>query len=284
MGDTPPAAPPTPGEGNETSKTEVSAAKRPWGQDMIDAHEDEWLAVEQGTSPVVQSHDGTLNYEKASAEAQQFYAETGRVDDPKKRIVLRDPETGKLAVWQRNPKMEEGGAVRLGRLLGLGVVAGPGRPGRAAGTATKAARAGKAADAAEVKAALSRISRTENPVTPEEFARMPETGTFDPRRIRTPQDTARSTFRDGRSVAAMAEGLRVGRLKATDVEPVRIVEKDGMIWTLDHRRLIAFREAGVHIPYRKVKWKDLRGRDLDKVTTKDTGMSLVVKKENSNEP
>jgi len=49
---------------------------------------------------------------------------------------------------------------------------------------------------------------------------------LDPRRIRTVEDTAGSTFRDGRSVAAMAEDLRAGHLKAADVEPVCIVRGD----------------------------------------------------------
>jgi hypothetical protein len=39
----------------------------------------------------------------------------------------------------------------------------------------------------------------------------------------------------------MAEDLRFGRINPLDVLPVRIVEIDGKLFTLDNRRLEAFR-------------------------------------------
>lgn len=45
----------------------------------------------------------------------------------------------------------------------------------------------------------------------------------------------------------LADGLRSGRISPDDVPPIRIVERNGNLVSIDDRRLAAFREAGVPI-------------------------------------
>jgi len=69
-----------------------------------------------------------------------------------------------------------------------------------------------------------------------------------PNSIRFSQNSIRETFGDGRSISELSEGLRTGRIKPGDVAPVRLVERNGNLISIDNRRLQAFRNAGVDIP------------------------------------
>jgi hypothetical protein len=74
------------------------------------------------------------------------------------------------------------------------------------------------------------------------------------------------------------EGLKSGNLVPTDFPTIRIwKDVNGKIWTLDHRRLAAFKNSGVkEIP---VKWvsKDVVYSELWKMTTKTEGTSIKLK-------
>ena len=59
-------------------------------------------------------------------------------------------------------------------------------------------------------------------------------------------------FRDGGTVEELTKGLKNGTIDPNSIPPIRIVEKDGMIFTLDNRRLKAFQDAGVDIPFEKL--------------------------------
>lgn len=90
------------------------------------------LAGAQGTSPVVQPLTGGPNYQRVGdlLELDQGYAykdQQGNVGnvDRAQHVILPDPQSGKLAVFQRNPEMAESGAAGLGRVLGFGAMAGP---------------------------------------------------------------------------------------------------------------------------------------------------------------
>ena len=61
-----------------------------------------------------------------------------------------------------------------------------------------------------------------------------------------------------------------------EIPPIRLVEKDNMIFTLDNRRLKAYQEAGVDIPY--VKLDKVPTEELDKFSTKNNGVSIEFKK------
>ena len=77
-------------------------------------------------------------------------------------------------------------------------------------------------------------------------------GTIDPSKVAFSQDSVSPNFKDPQygSIDDLAEGLRNGTIDPNSVEPIRLVEIDGKIQSLDNRRLEAFRQAGVEIPYR----------------------------------
>ena len=81
-----------------------------------------------------------------------------------------------------------------------------------------------------------------------DFDGLPRTGSIDPSRIRFSQDSIRGTFKDGGSVDDLVAGLRSGSIDPSSIPAVRIVERNGQIFTLDNRRLHAFQQAGVEIP------------------------------------
>ena len=105
---------------------------------------------------------------------------------------------------------------------------------------------------------------------------LPEGGVIDPALVRFSQASIRDTFQNGRTIADLARGLRDGSVAPRDVPPIRVVERGGKLFTLDNRRLWAFREAGVDIPYREAT--DEEGRtEAWKFTTKNDGLSVRVK-------
>jgi hypothetical protein len=69
----------------------------------------------------------------------------------------------------------------------------------------------------------------------------------DPNKIRFSQDSIKNTFRDGRSIQDLVDGLKSGHIKPEDVPAIRVVERNGQLVSIDNRRLAAFREAGVPI-------------------------------------
>jgi hypothetical protein len=74
----------------------------------------------------------------------------------------------------------------------------------------------------------------------------------------------------------LAEGLRSGRVKPTDVPAIRVVEKDGKLFTLDNRRLEAFRRAGIDVPYRYATAEEVASEGWKFTTTSD-GLSILIK-------
>ena len=113
-------------------------------------------------------------------------------------------------------------------------------------------------------------------MTPLEFGALPRTGTIDPKTIRYSQDSISPTFKnDGGDVADLAKALKDGKIDPASIPPIRIVEKDGMIFTLDNRRLKAFQEAGVPISYTIID--GIPKKDQFKFTTKNDGVEIDVR-------
>ena len=102
-------------------------------------------------------------------------------------------------------------------------------------------------------------------------------GRLDPAEIRFSQDSISATFRNGRgSIDELAEGLRSRRIDPSDVPAVRLVKRDGNLFTLDNRRLEAFRRAGVDIPYRMATPEEIAA-EAYKFTTRNGGTSVRVR-------
>ncbi|MGH3086146.1 MAG: hypothetical protein ACRDSJ_02360 [Rubrobacteraceae bacterium] len=103
-------------------------------------------------------------------------------------------------------------------------------------------------------------------------------GRLDPDPIRFSQASVRCRFGDDGTIDDLAEGLRVGRVRPEDVPPVRLVEREELLFTLDNRRLEAFRRAGVDVPYRMAFPKEIF-REAWKSTTKNDGASIRIRGE-----
>jgi hypothetical protein len=70
---------------------------------------------------------------------------------------------------------------------------------------------------------------------------------MDPRSIGFSQSTVSSTFSDGvNTIDSTAAALRAGRLRPEDLgNPIRLVQHQGRLFSLDNRRLAAFSAAGI---------------------------------------
>ena len=102
-------------------------------------------------------------------------------------------------------------------------------------------------------------------------------GKMNPYEIRFSQDSISYNFRDGMgTIDQMAEGLRSGSINPDDIPLIRIFKRDGKIYTLDNRRLWAFREANIDIPYRWATDAEIK-KEGWKFTTVNDGSSVVVK-------
>lgn len=86
----------------------------------------------------------------------------------------------------------------------------------------------------------------------------------------------KATFRDGPSIDDLAAELRSGRIRPHDVPAIRIFEREGKLFTLDNRRLEAFRRAGVDIPVRMATPQEIT-EEAWKFTTHNDGVSIRIR-------
>lgn len=100
---------------------------------------------------------------------------------------------------------------------------------------------------------LSSGSVASKSISTKSFASLPETGSINPNSIKFSQGSISGNFKNGGSVADLADGLKNGSISPTSIPAIRIVAKDGSIFTLDNRRLQAFQQAGVSVPYQKLE-------------------------------
>lgn len=98
-------------------------------------------------------------------------------------------------------------------------------------------------------------------------------GVIDPKDVRFSQDTVTHKFSDGHTISETAEALRSGTLDPNDLPTVRLTEIDGEMVTLDNRRLAAFKEAGVGMPYRSASAKEVSAEKY-KFNNQDGGRSV----------
>ncbi|CCQ72490.1 hypothetical protein [Magnetospira sp. QH-2] len=111
-----------------------------------------------------------------------------------------------------------------------------------------------------------------------EFEALPDEGTIDPLRLRTMQSDIKREFntRDRKPLENTIDDIRNGQ----NIPPVRIAEINGQTFTLDHRRVVAYRIAGKAIPYRKATQQEVRIalKKQRKMPTRDDGITIKVKR------
>ena len=101
---------------------------------------------------------------------------------------------------------------------------------------------------------------------------------MDPLQVRFSQSSVNFRFRDGGTIADLAQGLKDGSIHPSDIPPLRLVERIGLLFTLDNRRLEAFRRAGVSIPWRMATEAEIAA-EAWKFTTTNQGVSVRVRGE-----
>lgn len=87
--------------------------------------------------------------------------------------------------------------------------------------------------------------------------------------VRFSQDNIGAAFRSGGTIDDLARALRGpgGDQLAKQIPAIRLVEQDGLLFTLDNRRLAAFSAAGRQIPYRMATAKEIAAEWTRKFTT-----------------
>jgi hypothetical protein len=178
---------------------------------------------------------------------------------------------------------ENGNYVDFGREIGDGLQLAYGGAGAVTGTVALT-RAGLSLAAKGVNALrtsglgfkLSVENYVRQYLTPAEFAELPRTGTVDPIRIRFSQGEISPSFKPPYgSIDDFIDGLKSGAINPSSIKPVRIVEKDGQIYSLDNRRLHGFQEADIDIPFTKLD--AIPKRQQFKFDTPNEGTSIIVR-------
>lgn len=103
-----------------------------------------------------------------------------------------------------------------------------------------------------------------------------EIALIDPYEVRFSQNSVKRYFRDGGTIDELAEALRTGRTRAQDVPPIRLVERGGLLFTLDNRRPTAFRRARRDVPSRTATPEEVEAEQW-KFTTTNNDTSIVVR-------
>ena len=106
----------------------------------------------------------------------------------------------------------------------------------------------------------------------------PEITRRNPFAIRFSQDSIRPEFREPQfgTIDDLAQGLRTGRMQPDEVEPIRLVERESTLITLDNCRLQAFRQAGVEIPTRMATREELTHAERTEKFSAGTGGTEAI--------
>ncbi|MBR7099704.1 MAG: hypothetical protein IKC91_00935, partial [Clostridia bacterium] len=100
---------------------------------------------------------------------------------------------------------------------------------------------------------------------------------LNPEDIRYTQKSISSKFKKDGSIDDMIKGLKDGSISADDVPAIKVFKRNGKIYSLDNRRLYAFKQAGMKTI--NVQWAskiEVRGQ-LWKFTTITDGLSIRVR-------
>lgn len=104
-------------------------------------------------------------------------------------------------------------------------------------------------------------------------------GFIDPYLVRFTQDSISSRFKGGDrdSIDDLAEALRSGRVLPADIPPIRLVSREGKLYSLDNRRLETFRRAASSIPYRMATRAEADREFARKFDTTTDGLTVKVR-------
>ncbi|EUC12601.1 beta strand repeat-containing protein [Paraburkholderia hospita] len=101
-------------------------------------------------------------------------------------------------------------------------------------------------------------------------------GLANPGSIRFTQDSISSTFKDGTSLQDTIGALKSGVISPADLPPIRVYEQDGLVYTLDNRRLFATYQAGTQVNITPATAQEVSSQGW-KFTTPNQGCIICVK-------
>jgi len=105
---------------------------------------------------------------------------------------------------------------------------------------------------------------------PSEVAVLVHNCTIPARSVRFTQDSAGKSFKDGRSVMDLATGLSDGSVDPSSLPPIRIFnDEQGVLRSLDNRRLFAGQYADVELPYQWATPSEIASRSMTYVQNGD---------------
>lgn len=103
-------------------------------------------------------------------------------------------------------------------------------------------------------------------------------GYRDPAKIRFSQNSIKGTFyKSNRTVKDLTDDLISGKVKPDQVPPVRIFKESGKWYSLDNRRLKAFKDAGINIRTQKATKTELNKELGRKFNPVDDGWSIKIR-------
>ncbi|MGH8018411.1 MAG: hypothetical protein ACREIA_08990 [Opitutaceae bacterium] len=109
------------------------------------------------------------------------------------------------------------------------------------------------------------------------YAQAAET-VINPSAVRFSQNSIGATFKNGQSIDDVARALRGpgGDQLAAQFPPIRLVERNGQLFTLDNRRLAAFSAADRPIPYRMATPAEAAKDSFKFTTTAEQGWGQFI--------
>lgn len=100
--------------------------------------------------------------------------------------------------------------------------------------------------------------------------------TIHPNNVRFSQSSISNNFRNGATIDDLSISLKNGTTRVNEMQPIRLVERNNVLYTLDNRRLEAFRRAGLQIPYRMATSEEVAA-EAWKFTSRNGGVSIRIK-------
>ncbi len=108
------------------------------------------------------------------------------------------------------------------------------------------------------------------------WSKVPDVTTINPHSVRFSQNSIKGTFKNGISIDDLVNGLKNGTIDPKDIPPIRLTERNGQLFSLDNRRLEAFKRAGVDAPYRlATPQESVKG--AAKFSTSNGGTSIKIR-------
>ncbi|WP_248746977.1 DUF637 domain-containing protein [Pseudomonas sp. MWU12-2037] len=109
-------------------------------------------------------------------------------------------------------------------------------------------------------------------------SKLPENldGLANPKDIRFTQDSIKNMFKDDNSLQSTIDGLKSGAISPNDLPPIRVFEKDGLVYSLDNRRLLAASQANVPIRIIPATAEEIT-KEGWKMTTPNEGKIICVR-------